>query len=488
MSSPRPARSRAGPASPGSEQVKLTFMGTAGARFMVAKQVAASGGLFLEDDDTRISLDPGPGAIVQYAKRKVDLTTLDAIVLSHRHLDHSRRRQRDDRGDDRRRLRTPRPLVLSGGRARRRPSGARVRAAGFREEIVRLEPETSYAVNDLAFTTSAAPRAPGRDLGFRFGDQLGWVTDSALLRRHRRAAQGRRDGDPHRPAMQCRTGLPHLCLDDAERIIRDAKPRLAFLTHYGMTVWRAHPREVAADLTQRTGIEVKAARRRNVARAWMSRTVAMARLGRAPRRLPCVLHLPAAARTSDVINSDWPAFATGARLIVSDPGHLYDFDVQQRVELEVTGGRVLVTLGIHGILPFLAPAWVALLAVPFERSGTEIGGRLWILFGLVCLAPASTSRPGPGPRPRSFPAFAVRADRTRAAQRPARRHRRPRTRRPRSLCGRGRTWPGSRLGLTLVKPQLVLPLGAAALARAKVEGAGGLGRVRPRAGGRHSAV
>src|SRR5256885_3476127 len=69
--------------------MKLTFMGTAGARFMVAKQLAASGGLYLEDGDTRISLDPGPGAIVQYAKRKVDLTKLDAIVISHRHLDHS---------------------------------------------------------------------------------------------------------------------------------------------------------------------------------------------------------------------------------------------------------------------------------------------------------------------------------------------------------------------------------------------------------------
>src|ERR1700716_3534976 len=64
-------------------------MGTAGARFMVAKQLAASGGLYLEEGSTRISLDPGPGAIVQYAKRKVDLTKLDAIVLSHRHLDHS---------------------------------------------------------------------------------------------------------------------------------------------------------------------------------------------------------------------------------------------------------------------------------------------------------------------------------------------------------------------------------------------------------------
>jgi len=25
---------------------------------------------------------------------------------------------------------------------------------------------------------------------------------------------------------------------------------------------------------------------------------------------------------NDVINSDWPAFATGARILVSDPGHL----------------------------------------------------------------------------------------------------------------------------------------------------------------------
>src|SRR5205809_7227388 len=63
-------------------------MGTAGARFMVARQVAASGGLFIEDGNTRISLDPGPGAVVQYAQRKIDLTTLDAIVVSHRHLDH----------------------------------------------------------------------------------------------------------------------------------------------------------------------------------------------------------------------------------------------------------------------------------------------------------------------------------------------------------------------------------------------------------------
>ena len=71
----------------------------------------------------------------------------------------------------------------------------------------------------------------------------------------------------------------------------------------------------------------------------------------------------------DIINSDWPAFATGAHLIVTDPGHLYDLDKQRQVEFQVTGGKVLVTLGIKGILPFLAPGWVALVAVPeFPRA------------------------------------------------------------------------------------------------------------------------
>ena len=66
---------------------------------------------------------------------------------------------------------------------------------------------------------------------------------------------------------------------------------------------------------------------------------------------------PLTEGSNDVINSDWPAFATGGRLIVENPRHLYDFDAQRRVQLEVTGGRTLVTLGINGILPFLAPAW-----------------------------------------------------------------------------------------------------------------------------------
>jgi phosphoribosyl 1,2-cyclic phosphodiesterase len=225
---------------------------------MVAKQLAASGGLYIEDGNTRISLDPGPGAIVQYAKRKVDLTRLDAIVISHRHLDHSNdvnvmiEAMTDGGFRHRGRLYCPSdaldddPVVLKYIRH-------------FPQEIVPLEPETEYTVGDITFTTTPRHVHQVETYGFRFGNRLGWVTDSAYY--DGIAEQHKADVMViHLVLMDCRAGLPHLCLDDAERIIREAKPRLAILTHYGMTVWRAHPWELAADLTQRIGTEVKAAR------------------------------------------------------------------------------------------------------------------------------------------------------------------------------------------------------------------------------------
>jgi phosphoribosyl 1,2-cyclic phosphodiesterase len=232
-------------------------MGTAGARFMVARQVAASGGLFLEEGETRLALDPGPGAIVQYAQRGIDLTTIDAIVLSHRHLDHS--------GD----VNVMLEGMTDGGFQRRGslfcPNDALDEdpvvlkyIRRFPREIVRLEPETSYAVDGLSFTTSGRHVHQSETFGFRFGAKLGWITDSgyydAIAEQHRAEVM-----IIHTVLRDCIPTLPHLCIADAERIIRDAKPRIAFLTHYGMTVWRANPTDVAAAMSQRLGVDVRAA-------------------------------------------------------------------------------------------------------------------------------------------------------------------------------------------------------------------------------------
>ena len=54
--------------------------------------------------------------------------------------------------------------------------------------------------------------------------------------------------------------LDHLSLSDAEHIITELKPEVAILTHFGMTMWRAKPWEVAQRLSQETGVKVIAAR------------------------------------------------------------------------------------------------------------------------------------------------------------------------------------------------------------------------------------
>jgi hypothetical protein len=163
---------------------------------------------------------------------------------------------------------------------------------------------------------------------------------------------------------------------------------------------------------------------------------------------------------NDVINSDWPAFATGGRLIASDPTHLYDFEVQRPVELDVTGGRSLVTPGIQGFLPFLAPAWVAFVAVPFDLLGTNLGGKLWILFELACLALGLYLAVRPRPPSAVLPAFAsvptalmllnAQLDGLVALGIGA------------AIALRSKPYlAGFALGLTLVKPHLVLPIALA---------------------------
>ncbi|MCL0091967.1 hypothetical protein M1N59_01740 [Dehalococcoidales bacterium] len=52
----------------------------------------------------------------------------------------------------------------------------------------------------------------------------------------------------------------HLSVADAERIITELKPKVAILTHFGMTMWRAKPWQIAQRLSQKTGVRVLAAR------------------------------------------------------------------------------------------------------------------------------------------------------------------------------------------------------------------------------------
>ncbi len=80
------------PAPPRPElNASILFLGSGGARFVVARQLRASGGMWMRFGETQMHVDPGPGALVRALSHvpPCNPRELDAIVLSHKHLDHS---------------------------------------------------------------------------------------------------------------------------------------------------------------------------------------------------------------------------------------------------------------------------------------------------------------------------------------------------------------------------------------------------------------
>ncbi len=238
----------------------ITFLGTAGARFMVTSQILASGGLWLNLKGSEILVDPGPGCIVQSTKRKLRAERLRAIIVSHRHLDHSAdvniMVEAMTQGGLKRHgwLFAPadalevEPIIFS--YLRNLLEGVEVLAEG-----------KSYSIGDVSFSTPVQHIHPVETYGITFqaGHTFSYITDS----RYFDGLCSHYSGELliiNVVRLEANHPYDHLSVPDAERIIKELKPKVAILTHFGMTMWRARPWQVAERLSQETGIKVIAAR------------------------------------------------------------------------------------------------------------------------------------------------------------------------------------------------------------------------------------
>jgi ribonuclease BN (tRNA processing enzyme) len=239
----------------------ITFLGTAGARFMVIKQLAASGGIWLNLGGTEAILDPGPGSIVQCAKRKLNAEKLSAVILSHRHLDHA--------ADTNVMI----EAMTNGGFRKHGRLYAPADALGeepvvfsylkkFIEGVVVLKEGGEYTVGNFSFTTPVRHIHPVETYGMLFKSgrrTLGYIADTRYF-----------EGlAAHYPAdlliinmvfTEPRPPIDHLAIPDVVRIITEIKPKAVILSHFGMHVWQAQPWKIAIDMTEKTGVKVIAAR------------------------------------------------------------------------------------------------------------------------------------------------------------------------------------------------------------------------------------
>jgi ribonuclease BN (tRNA processing enzyme) len=239
----------------------IIFLGTGGARIMVAKQLLASGGLWLSLNGTEILLDPGPGCIVQSTKRKLRTDKLDAIIVSHRHLDHSAdvnvMIEAMTQGGFK-----PRGWLLAPADALENEPVIFSYLKDYLEGIEILQEGKSYSIGNVSFTTPIRHIHPVETYGMLFKTDehtFSYIADSRYF-----------DGLCHSYAsellimnvvfLEDNPPADHLTVSDVKHIITELKPKAAILTHFGMTMWRAKPWAIAQRLSQETGIRVLAAR------------------------------------------------------------------------------------------------------------------------------------------------------------------------------------------------------------------------------------
>ena len=240
---------------------RLTFLGTAGARLMVASQILASGGLWLELAGTQILLDPGPGTLVQATKRKLRASKLDAIVLTHRHLDHS--------AD----VNVMIEAMTDGGLRRRgtlfAPSDALEDdpvilhyLRSYLDNIEILEEGKSYNIGEVTLRTPIRHHHAGETYGVIFASPRHTISCIVDTRFFPELCSHYQGDLVIVNVVRLESGHPfdHLSVPEAGEIIKALKPKVAILTHFGMTMWRAKPWEVARRLSEETGVRVIAAR------------------------------------------------------------------------------------------------------------------------------------------------------------------------------------------------------------------------------------
>lgn len=244
----------------------IKFLGTAGARFVMIRQLRNSGGIWLSCAGVNVLIDPGPGSIVHCAKSrpKLDPCCLDAIILTHRHLDHS---------ND---INVMIEAMTEGGFKKRGTvfcpadalSGDPVIFNYLRQSPQRIEvieAGRSYQAGNFAFSTSMRHIHPVETYGLKFkirDTRVGILTDT----RYFKELADFYDVELLIAGvvfLEPRPGIDHLSAAELKGLIIDLKARgrlkKVLLTHFGMSMLKAKPRKVARELAGDTGVEVIAA-------------------------------------------------------------------------------------------------------------------------------------------------------------------------------------------------------------------------------------
>ncbi|UNC92077.1 MBL fold metallo-hydrolase [Candidatus Contubernalis alkaliaceticus] len=244
----------------------IKFLGTGGARFVVSRQLRHSGGIWCCFNGKNILIDPGPGTLLRClaSRPRLNPESLDTIILTHRHLDHS--------CDANIMIE-----AMTGGRVRKKGiilapsdalSGHEPVVFGYLQEAVEkvemLRAGSTYTIGEeVKLITPLRHRHSVETYGLKFilGEkEVSFIADTAFC--HDIVEQYDTDIIILNVVLYehpVHSTIEHLDYKDCRKIIEIIRPKMAVITHFGLTMLKKKPWKLAEQLSLETGVQVIAA-------------------------------------------------------------------------------------------------------------------------------------------------------------------------------------------------------------------------------------
>lgn len=246
--------------------MRLTFLGSGGGRWVVLRQLRSSGGFVLELAGQKMHVDPGPGALLKAKEYKVDLCSLTAVLVSHRHMDHHNDAipaiESMTRGATKKK-----GAFLSTRRVIEGESGYPSILDQFHRKVIRkigiMDPGKSVKLGRVRITSTPTVHRDDDGVGFLFegeGMRIGYTGDSDYFKG---MESHFRNCDllvmnVLRPRTDSWPG--HMNTNGARKLMTLANPRKAVIQHFGMKMLKGVAHKEARWLRKETRTEIVVAR------------------------------------------------------------------------------------------------------------------------------------------------------------------------------------------------------------------------------------
>lgn len=228
---------------------------------MIAKQLRATGGIFFRIGGKSILVDPGPESYYRFLTYipKFNPEKIDAIILTHKHIDHS--------AD----VNVYLDVITEGGFKKNGVLIAPSDAFGdggviykylleFLKEVDIIKPKLELIMDGLKIFFPIRHQHRVETYGFRLdysNYSISYITDTKFFPELIPAYKA--DIIIMNLIKLTPSEIDHLSVSDCAEIINGIKPKVAIITHFGMTIIRAGPWNIARQLKEITGITVLAA-------------------------------------------------------------------------------------------------------------------------------------------------------------------------------------------------------------------------------------